>query len=224
MGDGVILMATSAPPLETPSPPPSSWGTRIGLLLWAVGTLVLSAYLLAPHLLTLPKPPAHDPRLRGAVAAMRGPGDAGRWQALHILYEGCKCSQRVLDHLIDRGPADGYAEAIAVVSDGADPEAAARARADGERARGRGYRLEAVAPEALASRFGVEAAPLLVVADPAGELRYVGGYTERKQGPVVRDTRVFSELAAGKAPEPLPVFGCAVSDRLRSTVDPLGVR
>lgn len=224
MGDGVVPVSTWPPPPESAPRPASSWGTRLGLLLWLAGTLVLSAYLLAPHLLTLPKPPAHDPRLRGAVAAMRAPDEAGRWQAVHILYEGCKCSQRVLDHLIERGPAGGYAEAIAIVSDGVDPEAAERARVDGERARGRGFRLETVTSAALAGRFGVEAAPLMVVADPGGELRYVGGYTERKQGPAVRDTQVFARLAAGQAAEPLPVFGCAVSDRLKATVDPLRVR
>lgn len=89
---------------------------------------------------------------------------------------------------------------------------------------GRGYRVERVQAEALHATFGVDGAPLLVIADPGGRVRYVGGYTRVKQGPVVEDTRILDELRAGGAPPPLPLFGCATDPRLRGRADPLGLR
>ncbi len=195
------------------------WAPRLGLLLWGVGTVVLCAYLLAAHLVTLPKPPVNEPRLREAIARSHGPGAGGRWAAMHVLYRGCRCSGRVFDHLLARGPAAGYVETIVFVGDagegGGDEEARAKAA---------GFGFEPVAAEALGSIYGVEAVPLLVVASPSGELRYVGGYSDRKQGPVARDARALATLAEGGAVEALPVFGCPVSERLRAAVDPFGLR
>jgi hypothetical protein len=195
------------------------WGARVGLAAWAVGTVVLCAYLLGAHLLTLPKPSADEPRLRAAIARAREAGAEGRWVALHVLYQGCRCSRRVLDALLGRGPAAGYSETIVLVGDG-DGDGDERAA----RARALGFRLEHVAPEALAAAYGVEAAPLLAVASPRGEVRYLGGYGERKQGPVSMGAPELARLAAGGAVGPRPTFGCAVSERLRSAVDPWRVR
>jgi hypothetical protein len=208
-------------PLPAPFPAPvRRWATRAGLALWALGTAVLCAYLLGAHLLSLPTPATNEPRLRAAVARARGAEGKGDWIAFHLLYRGCRCSRRVLEHLLERGPAPGYAETIVLVGD-ADGEGDEGDRA---RAAARGYRVEAIAAEALGPSYGVEAAPLLVVAAPSGEVRYVGGYSERKQGPLARGAGALARLAAGERVAPLPAFGCAVSERLRTAVDPFGVR
>lgn len=65
------------------------------------------------------------------------------------------------------------------------------------------------------SRYGIEAAPLLVVLSPGGQIRYAGGYTERKQGPNIDDLRILDDARRPGVLASLPVFGCAVSDRLR---------
>jgi len=80
-----------------------------------------------------------------------------------------------------------------------------------------------VTPEELASRFRIEAAPLLVVSDPRDTVRYAGGYTDRKQSLAVRDLELIAAARAGRARDPLPLYGCAVSASLRSTVNPLGL-
>ena len=64
----------------------------------------------------------------------------------------------------------------------------------------------------------------MLVSDPANVVRYVGGYTAEKQSAFILDQRILGELAAGGTPKALPMFGCAVSEKLRGSVDPLGLR
>ena len=71
--------------------------------------------------------------------------------------------------------------------------------------------------------FHIVAAPTLVVVAPDDTVRYAGGYTERKQGPDPRDLAILAAVRAGHFVAPLPIFGCAVSARLRSTINPLGL-
>ncbi len=188
---------------------------RLLLVLWAAAVLLVGSYLLAGHLLTLPKPESADERLAAGIARVRTPQNEGRWLALHVLYTGCGCSKRVLDHLVSRGASSFAIERVVLV--GGDDAIAARVRAAG-------YQYEAVTDATLESQYGVAAAPLLVIADPTNAVRYVGGYTDRKQSEKIQDEEMFALLAKGETPSPLPVFGCAVAKKLQDTVDPLGLR
>jgi len=80
-----------------------------------------------------------------------------------------------------------------------------------------------VAADQLEVRWKVQAAPLLVIADPADRRRYVGGYTARKRGQDVWDLELLSRLQADAPVDPLPLFGCAVSQSLRAAADPVGL-
>ena len=71
-------------------------------------------------------------------------------------------------------------------------------------------RLQGQAQE-LGFRFGLEAAPVLIVFDSAGRLRYAGGYYSHPAAITPLDERIYAQLAARAEVEPLPVFGCAVS-------------
>ena len=64
----------------------------------------------------------------------------------------------------------------------------------------------------------------MVVIDPGDAVRYVGGYTPRKQADDVRDVAVLEALRRGEPVEPLPTFGCAVGRSLRAKIDPFGIR
>lgn len=194
---------------------PFAGAARAVVALWVPSVIVVCAYLLGGHLLTLPTPPGADPRLARALASMRADEGAPRWLALHVLYEGCRCSRRVLDHLTARGASADVRERVLLV--GASDASAARVRAAG-------YGFEALTREALRARYGFEAAPVMVVADPRGRVRYLGGYTDRKQGAVVRDVDIVRRLQRGEAVAALPLFGCAVSARLQRDTDPLGLR
>jgi hypothetical protein len=196
---------------------------RAVLSLWFPAVLVVCAYLLGGHVLTLPSPTSDNPRLANAVAALREPEASNRWIVLHVLYQDCRCSGRVLDHLLSRGAEAGARERIVFVrtrgSAGEGDEGAITTRIAAA-----GFDLDVTSADQLASRYGIPAAPLLVVSDPAGKVRYVGGYTDRKQSPVIRDQEIMGRLRNGERVETLPVFGCAVSAELDRSVDPFGLR
>lgn len=191
--------------------------TYLGLAAWAGLCVVLGAYLLAGHLLTLPTPAAADPALHQAIAANRHADQRDRWLVLHVLSEDCKCSRRVLDHLLADSRPAGVVERIVLVTDHGAAELAAAIRA-------RGFELDVVTPDELVARYHVEAAPLLVVVDPHDDVRYVGGYTPRKQAADMRDVAVIAAIRRGDPVEPLPAFGCAVGRALSTKLDPFGIR
>jgi hypothetical protein len=179
--------------------------------------VVVGAYLLASHLLTLPTPATEDPLLHRAIAAHRHADQRDRWLVLHVVFDDCKCSQRVLAHLLSTARPAGIAERVVYVTE--HP-----AEASTTEIAAHGFELDVVTPDQLATDYHIEAAPLLVIVDPDDTVRYAGGYTPRKQADDVRDLAVITAVVHGEPVESLPAFGCAVGSRLSSTLDPLGVR
>jgi hypothetical protein len=190
---------------------------RAAFAVWALCCVVGGGYLLSGHLLTLPTPDITDLGFQRSAVAHRRPSQVGRWLVVHILDQDCQCSLRVLDHLLAAPRPADVAERIVLIASAVEPNRVAAIAA-------RGFELDIVTPDQLAERYHVEAAPLLVVADPADTVRYVGGYTPRKQAADVRDVAVVDALRRGERVEPLPTFGCAVGRSLRATIDPLGIR
>jgi len=188
---------------------------RVAFAVWVPVVMLIGAFLLGRHLLALPAPGELDAALTRDVARARGADDRGKWFALHVLYAGCGCSQQVLTTLLARAPSPTLPERIVMVGDH-DPNLERQVRA-------LGYEFETMSTEALAATYHSEAAPLLVLADPAGHLRYVGGYTDRKRSPLVRTTELLARTVGGAHVDPLPVFGCAVSARLQNKVNPFGL-
>lgn len=187
---------------------------QITIAAWLALVLVAGSYLLGAHLLTLPEPDVEDARFQQAVAAVP-PGDTG-WHVVHFLFASCPCSRGVFDHLTEEPRPAGVHERLVLIDDPSGDWAAD--------AREAGFEVESISADELAERYGVEAAPLMVVVDPDGVPQFVGGYTDRKRGPVYHDVDVIEALLAGSAPNDLPLFGCAVSRQLRQTVDPLALR
>jgi hypothetical protein len=189
---------------------------RVTVLVWVAVAIPLGALLLARHMVALPSPDREDPVLAAAVAAHAPPGS---WFAVHFLYRECACSRRVVDHLLARSRPAGLRERVVLVGTGAPPVPDRLA----DDLAARGFAIEIATPRELGSRWHIEAAPLLVVADPAGRVRYSGGYGRRKQDPNVEDLTILAELEGASDPATLPVFGCAVSERLDRAIDPLGL-
>jgi len=190
---------------------------RAVLAAWAVLLCVVCATFLGSHLVALPQPEAQDPRLLEALAEHRGLDSVGRWMVVHALYGECPCSRKIADTLLDpaRPRPEGIHETFLLV--GADEDLRIRAEAAG-------FEVVEVGMEELRPEWGISGAPLMVVADPVDRVRYVGGYTSRKQGPDVRDLAIIASLRADSDVEALPLFGCAVSQTLRAIADPLGIR
>src|SRR5258708_4737657 len=92
----------------------------MAFVLWIPAVLVPGSYLLARHVLTLPKPASADPILVDAIRAMRGVDPPSPWFVMHVLYAECGCSQRVLARLLARAPVRGVTERIVLVG-GDDP-------------------------------------------------------------------------------------------------------
>lgn len=208
-----------APPPAVPRSQMRKMLIYSGLLLWAAVCVVVGTYLLASHLLTLPAPAPADPVLHRAIATRRGPHQLDRWLVLHVVFDQCVCSQRVLDHLLADKRPPGVAERIVLVTDHRAERAAWIAAIPAH-----GFELDVVTPEQLAADYHIEAAPLLVIVDPHDTVRYVGGYTPRKQASDVRDLAVIAAVQRGETVEPLPTFGCAIGRALNSRLDPLGLR
>lgn len=181
--------------------------------MWVVGCLGLGANLLAFHLVALPSPDLSDHRLGEALRTL--PKTTGRWQLVHFLYTDCPCASQVADHLLARPTPINATEHVVLV--GQAPQLI-------DRLRKLHFTVEVVDEVELEQRFGVTSVPLLVIAEPNGELRYSGGYSTRKQGPVQEDLAIFARLQGGSPVSPLPVFGCAVSRELRQRLDPAGLK
>lgn len=166
------------------------------------------------HWVALPHPATTDQAWTTQLRQTRNTLD-DPWTVFHFLYSDCPCSRRILKHILDRVPVDGCRERIVFI--GVDTQVA-------EAATQRGFEVDCVTPEMLKSRYGVEAAPMLTILDPAGTVRFAGGYTAHKQGPQIQDVKIINAFLDGAVVEELPVFGCAVSDRLKLLVDPLGLK
>lgn len=195
--------------------PISRFFARAAFALWLPVMIVPGGYLLGGHTAGLPAPGAGDRAVEEAIAASRESAERGAWLVLHVLYGQCGCSQRVLDALASRGPAADVRERVVLV-DGSDAAAARIAAA--------GFAVARVSADELVDRYHLESAPLFAVADPAGHLRYLGGYTERKRGPSLLDRSIVEALVRGEEVAPIPILGCAVSRRLKQITNPLGVR
>lgn len=188
---------------------------RVLFWAWLLASVVVGGSLLAAHWVALPIPAADDERLDAALAALRGPEDADRWLVVHVLYAACECSARVVEHLADDPRPQGVVEKVVWI--GNRPELEARLDAAG-------FAITRVAPTDLTTIYAIESAPLLLVVDGGGTLRYRGGYTDRKQSLAIQDVAIVEQLVADGDVPALPLFGCAVSRRLRDMLDPLGLR
>jgi hypothetical protein len=212
-------MLTPAPPIEKNVTPRSPWRVvvRGAFAVWVVLCVVAGGYMLSSHLLTLPTPELSDLGPQHSAVAERRSTQQGRWLVVHILDQECKCSLRVLDHLLAAPRPADVVERIVLIGGKVSPAQRAAIQA-------RGLDLDLVTPEELADRYRVQAAPLLVVIDPADRVSYVGGYSSRKQSADLRDVAIIEALRRGESVTPLPTFGCAVGRSLRARIDPLGIR
>ena len=181
---------------------------RTILLVWFGGLTMLAAGLLARHLIALPAPSATE-LLGKRLSSLASPTPS--YVAVHVLSSECPCSQRVVHHLVDTDRPPGWHEVVLWVGDlPPAPELVAK------------FDVRKLTAAELAA-LGIEAAPILIAIDPSGRIRYSGGYTDRKQGAVFHD---LDALAAVRGPTDLvalPVFGCAVSERLQKHLSRLPI-
>jgi hypothetical protein len=189
-------------------------GAALLLGFWGAPLLLMVSVLMGAHWLTLPAPGAADPTLARAVLASTA-GERGSWHMLHVLYADCRCSQRVLDYIVERSTPPDVAETVLLV--GHVPARTPTLEA-------RGIRVIETTADQLQSDFGIESAPVLIIADARGSVRYVGGHAREPQARAYEDLAILQRLRTGLEHDALAVYGCAVSRELQSRLDPIGVK
>ncbi|MEZ6117923.1 MAG: hypothetical protein R3C28_15310 [Pirellulaceae bacterium] len=184
----------------------------VGLLVWLSAMSLVTASLMVSHWVPLPPPEVDSPDL---AVKLGQANTAPTWRAFHFLYSDCPCSRRVLRKILERSPMDDVVERIVLVGSANEWET---------RIRDLGYEFDGLNSVELESNYGIRAVPSLVVVSAAGDIRYSGGYTARKQGPDIADQRIIQSVLAGNDIESFPVYGCAVTKDLQVLVDPLGLK
>lgn len=173
------------------------------LALWVLITVIIGGALTALHTVPLP----------AVTPAWQAP--TGQWVALHVLSARCPCSRRVAVQLAARGAQRGVHEHVALID---------ATSAVSEPLRAAGFEVDALAGVDLEARYGVLAAPTLVLRRPDGSVAYAGGYAPRNTLPA-RDLEIFAQARASGADVPAyPTFGCAVSRQLQAAIDPLNLK
>ena len=189
--------------------PKKNWIGMLMLASWMVVALVGLAALSVRHMASLPKPDDEALLSRSMLQLRRTSSENF---LVHVIDAECSCSRALFAHLVARRRFPGAEEAVLFV--GADPKKQ-------ESAKRAGFTFTTVSAEELTFHFGLEAAPVLIVFDSAGRLRYAGGYYSHPATITPLDERIYAQLATGANVEPLPVFGCAVSSRLQKSLNPL---
>jgi hypothetical protein len=202
-----------------PQPPGSerpaavTWLARAALASWAIVISLAIGSLMVGHWVALPRPAVGDSGLADALAEVL---PAKRtWTMVHVLYADCPCSRQVFDHLAARErPKDTHECILLVGEDVVFEGLACRA----------GFQVVSLTDEDLERRFGIQAAPLLLVTAPDGRVAYSGGYTDRKRGMAFQDEHILFRVRAGESVDGLPVYGCGVAKSLQDTLDPFGLK
>jgi hypothetical protein len=187
------------------------WIGRLLVAGWIVIMIVLVASLALKHNAALAQP-SDERLLTNAMLKLRKHPE--RNFVVHVIYSECSCSRALLEHLINRHPFKNSEELILFVG----VNSARR-----ESARQAGFEFGTISAADLVSRFGLEAAPILTIFDSAGRLRYAGGYYDHPAEINPVDEKIYKQFEIGTVIESLPIFGCAVSPRLKKTLDPLNL-
>jgi hypothetical protein len=139
----------------------------------------------------------------------------GRWHAVHILGSECPCSARVAEYLSHRRRFAGLDERVIHVSDQTQDQVGDEAGDDPDIERSlreAGWQVEQWSAERVRDYYGALSAPLLIIVDPDGVIRYAGGYSNRSDArDGFHDAEIWNALQAGHEVQRLPAFGCALT-------------
>ena len=174
------------------------WVVRAALISWALATVVLAGGTMVAHELPLPL----------GVSKTDQPG---AWRMTHVLSAKCGCSKRVAEALMRRGASGDVEETVALVDD---------QDGLGARLRTSGFTVTEAKTPGLRETYGVESVPMLIIHRPDGSVGYQGAYAPRRTM-APEDQSLLAAVRKGEAPEPYPLFGCAVSRELKREMDPL---
>ncbi|WP_413575602.1 hypothetical protein ACLVWU_14720 [Bdellovibrio sp. HCB290] len=172
---------------------------------WALGTLGLVSQFYGWHLMSYSS--------NTSLASTQ----PGQWSVTHVLSESCKCSEKIFEYLIKRGPATDVHEEVILL--GKPPVELPSLIA-------KGFVIRQLDPNEIKDDISKLGVPFLLITTPKGDTVYAGGYSEKpvKDGGPVRDLEILNSLQGKGAVANFPIFGCAVSRKLQKLVDPFSMK
>jgi hypothetical protein len=175
---------------------------HVVLSAWAGLALAVGVAATALHGAVLPAPSAARVEVSAPLTLV------------HVVDESCACSRRLMAYLEARGRDPSYAERVLLVHASAERAAALSAR---------GFEVQPADEDRLAQEYGAMAVPSLVIAREDGSVAYSGAHRPRPAMDPV-DLDLAARVRRGEAVSALSIQGCAVSEGLARSVDPLGIK
>jgi hypothetical protein len=174
------------------------------LVFWATGSLFMVSQFYGWHMMSFSALPS--------LAQSQG----GQWTLTHVVSESCKCSAKVVEYLLTRGPEKDANEEILVI--GHPPQITELHQ--------RGFKTRALDPDDLKEDISKLGVPFLLITTPKGDTVYAGGYSEKsvQDGSPIRDLEILRSLQGSGNVANFPIFGCAVSRKLQKIVDPFSMK
>lgn len=183
---------------------------KIFLVLWVIVVVTVITFQMASHLLAMPLPKEVE-KVRESLLSYQNNKE---WLYVHIIYDKCSCTNLLIEHLVERKKMKEATEVIMLIGGSSSYE---------DQLIKSGFKFVTMKKETVEKEFGIEAAPILAVINGNGELKYLGGYFKTSAAKYPKDIEIISHINKGSEVEALPLYGCAISDVLKSYIDPLGV-
>lgn len=178
--------------------------------MWIPSALLVTALLMVNHVISMPLP-SDITRLHNSIQNLRNDDETPL--IVHVVYQNCSCTRNLLEHLADRRSSSKLQEVLLYVGQ-RDSRSKLAEKA--------GYQVHYIDRASLQSTYAIEAAPLLLVVDESGQIRYLGGYYRTPATVKPMDQEIIKAvLHSHDSAETLPLYGCAVSQNLQDQIDPL---
>lgn len=142
-----------------------------------------------------------------------------QWKLTHLVSDQCGCSKVVLNSLAARKPNSKYEEEVIILSETTTSKF--------ESLRDIGYTVRVINQDIIEKSFQeAGGVPALYITNPNNEVVYVGGYSNKslKNIDQVEDQKIFAQTLAGETVKARPIFGCVVSRKMQSLVDPMQIK
>ncbi len=173
-------------------------------IFWATGSLLMVSQFYGWHLMSF------------AALPTLAQKDSGHWTLTHVVSESCKCSAKVVEYLIQRGPQKDLNEEVLII--GHPPQVTELHQ--------RGFKTRELNPDDLKEDISKLGVPFLLITTPKGDTVYAGGYSEKsvQDGSPIKDLEILQSLQGTRTVASFPIFGCAVSRKLQKIVDPFSMK
>ena len=175
------------------------------LTIWFLGTSYTIAHMHGLHLVSF----SHE-KLDSNIEINEISND---WGMIHVLAEGCGCSEIIADYLIERKSLKDVSESIMLLGE----------------TKQYAVKLKEAGFKILSSKDikgYVEGVPLLIIHNKIGDIMYSGGYANNMVTPItkIQDINLLKQVKNNINPKDYLVMGCAVAMNIKKELDPLGLK